>query len=260
MNVGVYVDVENMNRTGGYGMRYEVLREFAARDGSTVLRLNAYVSYDEDRAQADEKYRARLDFYRKLRDFGYKVIEKRVKWYEDESGNRFAKANADLDMAVDLLLQSTNLDRVLLVTGDGDFVRVVEAIQNKGCRVEVMGFRNVSGDLRRACDLYISGFVVPRLLPTNEDDNWGHRRRGYCYYKIKTGGFVRYLDTIADGLWILDSRDARSPYRTAYFRQQDLPYSADLGDLIERRRIIEFDLVPSEDGKDPLATRLEIVD
>jgi len=61
-----------------------------------------------------------------LTDFsvGYKVIEKRVKWFVDEAGNRYGKANADLDMAVDVLLQSENLDRVLLITGDGDFVQV----------------------------------------------------------------------------------------------------------------------------------------
>ena len=34
-------------------------------------------------------------------------------------------------------------------TGDGDFVQVVRALQNKGCRVEVLAFDNVSEELRR---------------------------------------------------------------------------------------------------------------
>ena len=44
--VGVYVDVANINRNGGYGMGYEILREFACRDKAEAMRLNAYVSYD----------------------------------------------------------------------------------------------------------------------------------------------------------------------------------------------------------------------
>ena len=58
---------------------------------------------------------------------------------EDVNGERYGKANADLDMAVDMLLQSERLDRVMLVSGDGDFVRVVQALQNRGLRIEVIG-------------------------------------------------------------------------------------------------------------------------
>src|SRR5690554_3901868 len=87
--VGVYVDVANLVRNGGYGMRYEVLREFACRDGAELVRLNAYVSFDVDRASKDAPYKYKMtNFYTILRDFGYKVIEKPVKWYVDESGNR----------------------------------------------------------------------------------------------------------------------------------------------------------------------------
>ena len=45
------------------------------------------------------------------------MIQKVVKWYYDENGRAFGKANADLDMAVDALLQSENIDRVLMCTG-----------------------------------------------------------------------------------------------------------------------------------------------
>jgi uncharacterized LabA/DUF88 family protein len=100
-------------------------------------------------------------FFAVLRDFGYKVIQKEVKWFTDEDGNQVAKANADLDLAVDALMQSDNLDRVVLVTGDGDFVQVVRALQNKGCRVEVVAFRNVSSELRREADLFYSGQRSP---------------------------------------------------------------------------------------------------
>lgn len=33
LKVGVYIDVANLAMNGGFGMRYEVLREFACRGG-----------------------------------------------------------------------------------------------------------------------------------------------------------------------------------------------------------------------------------
>ena len=103
--VGLYVDVANIARNGGYGMRFDILRDFACREHGEPLRLNAYVAYDAERAKTDIDYKHRtLNFYSALRDLGYKVIEKVVSWYVDDDGNRFGKANADLDMAVDALL------------------------------------------------------------------------------------------------------------------------------------------------------------
>lgn len=46
LKVGVYIDVSNLVMNGGFGMRYEVLRQFACRDGAVPMRLNAYVSFD----------------------------------------------------------------------------------------------------------------------------------------------------------------------------------------------------------------------
>ena len=158
----MYVDTENITRNGGRGLRYDVLREFACRGGADAQRLNSYTSVDEDRAAAEDVYGRNVrNFHEALRDFGYKVIVKPVKWYVNEDGKRFGKANSDLDMAVDVLLEARNIDRVLLATGDGDFAKVARALQNMGCRVEVVAFDNVSGDLRREADLFVSGYLIP---------------------------------------------------------------------------------------------------
>jgi uncharacterized LabA/DUF88 family protein len=254
--VGVYVDVANLTRNGGYGMRYDVLREFACRGGAEPIRLNAYVSYDEQRAEHDLSYRtAQYGFYSLLRDFGYKVIQKVVKWYVDDSGNRFGKANADLDMAVDTLLQSENIDRILLVTGDGDFIRVVQALQNRGCRVEVVAFENVSADLRREADIYMSGYLIPNLLPMSgarSGKAWGEigsRVRGVCYnHQGKGYGFMRVMRNIAPELWKVDSRQADSPYDSVFFHDSQLPHEVHYTDLPSRNIIFEFELAPSERG------------
>lgn len=257
--VGVYIDVANLNRNAGYGMRYDVLRDFACRGGAEPIRLNAYVTYDDQRAEGDISYReGQVNFFSVLRDFGYKVIEKNVKWYTDEAGERFGKANADLDMAVDLLLQSENIDRVLLSTGDGDFVRVVQALQNRGCRVEVVAFENVSSDLRREADSFVSGYLIPNLLPIRSASSaptWGKlgsRVRGVCYNHSGKGyGFLRVMKTVGSALWKVDSRDTDSPYMSVFFHDSQLaPTGVHYTELPSRNIIFEFELARSERDKD----------
>jgi hypothetical protein len=93
--VGIYVDLENLVRNGGRGMRYSILREFAVRDGGEAIRMNVYLAFDAERAQNDPRYRSSaLEFHSVLRDSGFKVIQKPVKWYQDEeTGERFSKAD-----------------------------------------------------------------------------------------------------------------------------------------------------------------------
>ena len=164
--VGVYVDSMNIMRNGGYGMRYEVIRRFAARDGDEVMRLNAYVAIDEERAISDPNYKNTLNFILTLRDLGFKAVEKAIRWYTDDSGRTYGKANLDMEMGLDIVSQSDRLDLIYLFTGDGDFCSVVTMVQNKGCRVELVAFANVSARLRREVDLFVPGYLIPGLLPT----------------------------------------------------------------------------------------------
>ena len=252
LRVGVYVDVENISRTGGRGLRFDTLRAFACREGADALRLNAYLAFDEERAQRDPDYRNRsLRYQFALRSFGFKVIEKAVQWYTTEDGTRVSKANSDLDLAVDMLLQSAKLDRVLLVSGDGDFVQVVRALQNLGCRVEVLAFQNVSHRLRCEADVFVSGYVIPGLLPQQDEPPWGElnsRVRGTCHhYNHERGfGFLRYLVNV-DNLDLTDPREAGSPYRTAFFHRTacQLP-NADVDLLPNHDMIFEFTLSPGK--------------
>ena len=256
------MDSANMYRNGGVRMQYDVLREFACRDNSEAMRMNAYVSYDARRAKTDFDYRKKAEgFHSALRDIGFKVIIKEVKWYVDEFGEQVQKANADLDLAVDALLQSENLDRVLIVSGDGDFVQVVRALQNEGCRVEVVALDNVSSALRQEADMFMSGYLIPNLIPTaNTGPEWGQVGswvRGWCYYYDDTKGigFMRYLSRIDRGLWLTDKRKyAESPFDTAFFHFSKLGTESGLTNkLPSRDYIFEFKLVPSERDPDKLS-------
>ena len=264
LHIGVYVDAENIRYNGGYAMRYDVLRRFAGREAEArLLRLNTYMAVDGERMKRDREYRERIRGYQQaVRDLGWKIIEKPVRWFVDEEGNSMSKANADLDLAVDVMLQSERLDQVLLVTGDGDFLQVVRALQNKGCRVEVLAFRNVSRELQYEADAFYPGYLVPGLVPTRGDVRvpWGEigsRIRGICIrWEADRGfGFIRFLTGISARLWVTDTRQEDSPYESAFVHISDLPRELDMDDLPSRDIILEFDLESSETEKGGFVAR-----
>ncbi|MEZ5973986.1 MAG: NYN domain-containing protein [Planctomycetota bacterium] len=259
--VGVFVDSNNIRMNGGYGMRYDVLREYAVRDSAELIRLNAYLSFDRHRAEEDEVYRrGQANYTDNLRDFGYKVLQKKVRRYDNGEENTVTKADLDVEITVDLLTQAKNLDRIVLATGNGDFVQVVRALQDMGKRVEILGFDNVSGDLRREADQFTSGYLIPSLLPFRDrekgadDEVWGtigSRVRGVCYSHTGRGyGFLRYMRVLSPRLWSTNTRAEDSPYGSAFVHDSALPEGTDSRRLPSRSTIFEFDLVAGEDPND----------
>lgn len=66
------------------------------------------------------------------------------------------KADWDVGMAVDAIQLSQKLDSIVLVTGDGDFVPLVEYLKAQGQHVEVIAFgKSASGRLRDIADDFI---------------------------------------------------------------------------------------------------------
>lgn len=261
--VGVYVDAENVRYNGGYQMRYDVLRRFAARENGVIQRLNTYVAYDEQRAGEDHEYAKKTRAYQQMvRDFGWKINAKIVRRYIDAEGNVTTKANADLDLAVDAMLQADKLEQVLLVTGDGDFIQVVNALQNKGCRVELIGFKNVSSDLKRAVDAFYSGFLIPDLLPVSYEprNEWGKAGacvRGVCtkWFPDKGYGFLRFMDRITPELWTTDPRAPDSPYMSVFCHANEIADDVPEESLLNRETLLEFYLGESEQKDNGLVAR-----
>jgi len=66
------------------------------------------------------------------------------------------KADWDVGMAVDAIKIAHKVDAVVLATGDGDFIPLVEHVKSLGCQVEVITFgRSASGKLREVVDDFI---------------------------------------------------------------------------------------------------------
>jgi uncharacterized LabA/DUF88 family protein len=75
-------------------------------------------------------------------------------------GRRRVRGSMDIELAVDMLELSASLDHVVLFSGDGDFRRLVDAVQRKGLRVSVVStIRSsppmISDELRRQADNFI---------------------------------------------------------------------------------------------------------
>lgn len=267
IKIGVFVDAENIRYNGGYQLRYDILRRFAGRYNGSLLRLNTYIAFDKDRSKTDSEYAKRAYSYQQMvRDFGWKIIVKEVRRYTDDEGNVTTKANADLDLAVDAMIQSEKLDLVLLVTGDGDFLQVVTALQDRGCRVELLGFRNVSQELRRQVDDYFPGFLIPDLLPISYEprNEWGTPGscvRGVCskWFAEKGYGFLRFLNKIDPNLWITDPRDSDSPYASAFCHINELAEGVTDDVLMNRNSILEFYLEHSDKDAGFVAKNIRLV-
>ena len=263
--VGVYVDASNIGMNGGHGMRYDVLRTLACRDGGEAQRLNVYLAFDERRAAQSPDYASKAYSYQAaLRDQGFRVTVKTVKHYRDEDGVETLKSNTDLEMAVDALTESERLDTVLLVSGDGDFMQVVKALQSRGCRVEVLAFDNVSRELRDAADQYINGYLIPNLLPIRDSapgqPRWGQiggRARGLCnrFGPDEGYGFIAFWPTLPDSQIL-----AAAETKPVYFKANAIQDGAVTAKLPSRQIVLEFDLSPSAkpDGA-PEARRIQVV-
>ncbi|MCB9814535.1 NYN domain-containing protein [Candidatus Nomurabacteria bacterium] len=66
------------------------------------------------------------------------------------------KADWDVGMAVDAIKLSKKVDAIILATGDGDFIPLVEYIKSQGCQMEVITFgRSASSGLKSVVDDFI---------------------------------------------------------------------------------------------------------
>jgi uncharacterized LabA/DUF88 family protein len=91
---------------------------------------------------------------------GFSVVTKPARRFTDADGHRRTKGNMDIEIAVDMLELSPRIDHAVLFSGDGDFKRLVQAVQARGVRVTVVSTLKsqppmAADDLRRQADAFI---------------------------------------------------------------------------------------------------------
>ena len=130
--VGVFIDVQNLyysaknlhGRKVNFG---NIVKEAVA--GRKLIRAIAYVVRTESK---DEQ-----PFFEALYNLGIETREKDLQIFS----TGMKKADWDVGLAVDAIRLSSSLDAIILVSGDGDYLPLVEYLQkSSGKQVEVVAF------------------------------------------------------------------------------------------------------------------------
>ena len=152
--IGLFIDGSNLYaaaRALNFDIDYKRLLELFAAKGH-LIRAFYYTALIED--QEYSPIRPLIDW---LDYNGYAMVTKPTKEFTDASGRRKIKGNMDIELAIDVMEMAEHLDHVVLFSGDGDFRRLVEAVQRRGVRVTVVStIRSqppmVADELRRQAD------------------------------------------------------------------------------------------------------------
>jgi uncharacterized LabA/DUF88 family protein len=153
----LFIDGANLysaSRTLGFDVDYRGLLEFF-RKRTNIIRANYYSAILET-----EEYSPLKPLTDWLAYNGYSVVTKPAKEFTDATGRRRVKGNMDVELAIDMLEASPRLDHAILFSGDGDFRRLVEAVQRQGVRVSVISTIKIqppmiADELRRQADQFI---------------------------------------------------------------------------------------------------------
>src|SRR3989339_1330115 len=153
--VGIFVDVQNLYYSAKnlYNAKVNfaaVLREAVA--GRKLVRAIAYV------IKADIK--EEKNFHDALEKIGFEVKSKDLQTFVGGA----KKGDWDIGIAMDMIELAQKLDTLILVSGDGDFVPLVQHLQRAlGCRVEVIAFGKSSNKLlKETADHYLDLDQNPR--------------------------------------------------------------------------------------------------
>jgi uncharacterized LabA/DUF88 family protein len=155
--VGVFVDVANLlysARSLHVSVDFGQLLDFL-RGNRRLVRAHAY-------APTNPEPQAEQQFLSAVKGLGYRITTKNYKTFA--SGAK--KADLDLDMCMDIvrLVDASAVDTIVLVSGDSDFLPLLEYCSDRGVRVEVAAFEDAAAQiLRQSCDLFINLSMVDEI-------------------------------------------------------------------------------------------------
>ncbi len=156
--LGVFIDIQNLyhsakNLYGGRVNYTELMRQLV--DSRRLVRAIAYV-VKSDPSTGEES------FFEALEKAGIELRSKDIQIFP----GGMKKADWDVGMAVDAIRMADMVDAITLVTGDGDFVPLVEYLKwGLGRNVEIAAFgRTTSSKLREVADVFHDIEKMPRVV------------------------------------------------------------------------------------------------
>lgn len=169
--IALFIDGANLYSAArglGFDIDYRRLLETFRAKG-VLLRAFYYTALLEE--QDYSPLRPLIDW---LDYNGYSVVTKPAKEFTDANGRRRVKGNMDIELAIDALELADKLDHIVIFSGDGDFRRLVEAIQRKGKRVTVVSTIRtqppmIADELRRQADVFVDLDMMRSSIGRNQD-------------------------------------------------------------------------------------------
>ena len=170
--IGLFIDGSNLYATAralGFDIDYKRLLELFSSKGQLV-RAYYYTAITEDLEYMP--IRPLVDW---LDYNGYSLVTKPTKEFTDTMGRRKIKGNMDMELAIDVLEMAEHIDHAILFSGDGDFRRLVEAVQRRGVRVTIVStFQSsppmVADELRRQADTFVELNDLASKISRSGDD------------------------------------------------------------------------------------------
>ena len=134
---------------------YKRVLKYVGTEHGTLIRANYYSSLSDS-----EEFNGMVRLIDFLSYNGYNTVTKPTKEFTDLKGQRKIKGNMDIELAVDMLELADHVEHIMLFSGDGDFRRVVDAVQRRGVRVTVVSTiashpPMAADELRRQADAFI---------------------------------------------------------------------------------------------------------
>lgn len=164
--VGIFIDIQNLYHSSKnlYNARvnYKELVKALVADRKLIRAMAYVVKTESIIAATSTTGKSESSFFDALKQSG---IELRMKDIQVFAGGE-KKADWDVGMAIDAVRMSDFLDVIILVTGDGDFVPLVDYVKwGKGRQVEVCAFsRSTNAKLREVADDFIAIEDIPKVL------------------------------------------------------------------------------------------------
>jgi len=145
--VAIFIDAQNLYHSAKNLYKKKVNFESVLKEGLAGRKLIRAIAYVITSEAGDEQ-----SFFEALEKLG---IETKTKDLQVFSGGA-KKGDWDVGLAVDAIKASSKVDAVVIASGDGDFVPLVEYLKNTGCQVEAVSFgRSSSSKLMEVVDDFV---------------------------------------------------------------------------------------------------------
>ncbi len=218
--VAVFIDGANLYsaaRSLGFDIDYRRLLELLSSKGRLV-RAFYYTALAEE--QEYSPIRPLIDW---LDYNGYMMVTKPLKEFTDSMGRRKIKGNMDIELAIDMMEMAPHIDHVVLFSGDGDFRRLVEAVQRKGLRVTVVStIRSqppmIADELRRQADVFVElQELAPEIARARDSNREAQREAQRDLQQPEHGQGEDYEEGEDDGVGNVAVEDEATDYHESRF-------------------------------------------